>query len=61
MGAHFFLYAAKRMLKVLEDVWSVDRKPPCFLYTAKRVLKVIDDVWSVDREPHCFLYVVLNV
>jgi hypothetical protein len=46
----------KRVLKVIEDVWSVDREPPCFLYAAKCVLKVIEDVWSVDREPPCFLY-----
>jgi hypothetical protein len=60
-GAPYFLYAAKHVLKVIEDVWSVDRKPPCFLYTAKRVLKVIEDVWSVDRESTYFLYVAKRV
>jgi hypothetical protein len=60
-GAPYFLYAAKRVLKVIEDVWSVDQKPPCFLYTAKCVLKVIEDVWSVDRESPYFLYVAKRV
>jgi hypothetical protein len=46
-----FLYVTKRVLKVIEDMWSVDREPPCFLYAAKRVLNIIEDVWSVDREP----------
>jgi hypothetical protein len=56
------LYAMKRVLKVIEDVWSVDREPPYFLYVAKRVLKVIEeDVWSVDREPPCFLYAVKHM
>jgi hypothetical protein len=44
----------KRVLKVIEDVWSVDRELPCFLYAVKRVLKVIEDVWSVDCEPLTF-------
>jgi hypothetical protein len=34
----------KRVLKVKEDMWNVDREPSCFLYTVKRVLKVIEDV-----------------
>jgi hypothetical protein len=32
-----FLYVAKRVLKVIEDVWSVDRESPCFLYVVLRV------------------------
>jgi hypothetical protein len=56
------LYAAKHVLRVIEDVWSVDREPYCFLYAVKRGLKVIEeDVWSVDRETPWFLYVVLRV
>jgi hypothetical protein len=50
------------VLKVIEDVWNIDREPPCFSYVMKRVLKVIEeDVWSVNREPPCFLYAVLHV
>jgi hypothetical protein len=50
----------KRVLKVIEDVWSVDREPPCFLYAVKRMLKVIEDVWSINRELSYFLYAVLQ-
>jgi hypothetical protein len=61
LGAPCFLYAVKRVLKVIEDVWSIDWEPPYFLYAVKRVLKVIEDVWNVDREPLYFLYAVLCV
>jgi hypothetical protein len=50
-----------RVLKVIEDVWSIDHEPPCFLYVAKHVLKVIEDVWSIDQEPPCFLYAVIHM
>jgi hypothetical protein len=32
-----FLYAVKHVLKVIEDVWSIDRDPPCFLYAVLHV------------------------
>jgi hypothetical protein len=40
-GAPCFLYAALRVLKVVEDVWSVDREPLVF-YTVLRMLKVVE-------------------
>jgi hypothetical protein len=32
-----FLYAVKRVLKVIDDVWSIDQEPPYFLYVVLRV------------------------
>jgi hypothetical protein len=31
------LYVVKRVLKVIEDVWSIDREPPCYLYVVLRM------------------------
>jgi hypothetical protein len=36
-GAPCFLYVTKRVLKVIEDVWSVDREPTCVLYVVLHV------------------------
>jgi hypothetical protein len=47
-GAPYFLYAALRVLEVIEVIWSIDRESLAFLYTAMRVLKVIKAERYID-------------
>jgi hypothetical protein len=53
------LYAVKRMLKVIEDVWSIDQEPPCFLYTVLRGVKSMM-VMDVNQEPLADLYALVR-
>jgi hypothetical protein len=56
----YFSYAVMCVLKVIEVVWSIDRKPLAFLYAVMCVLKIIEAIRSIDQEPLADLYVLVH-
>jgi hypothetical protein len=52
------LYVAKRVLKVIEDLWSIDREPPFFIRGATRVKSMM--VRDVNQEPLANLYALVH-
>jgi hypothetical protein len=55
-----FLYAAMRVLKVVEYVWSVDREPLTF-YTRCCVCKKYKMIRNINQEVLTDLYVALHM
>jgi hypothetical protein len=53
------LYAVKRILKVIEDVWSVDRESPFFFVRGATHVKNMM-VRDVNQEPLADLYMLVR-
>jgi hypothetical protein len=53
------LYVVNHVLKVIENVWSVDQEPHCFfVHGATRVKSMM--VRNVNQEPMADLYVLVH-